>query len=350
MKEGTILGHEAVGVVEKVGKGVRNFKPGDRVVIASTIACGWCAYCRAGYYANCDESNPGGEGTAFFGGPQENGGYDGLQSELARVPFANVGMVRLPGDVTDDQALLLSDVFPTGYFAAELAEIKKGDTVAVFGCGPVGQFAVVSARLLGAARVFAVDNVESRLEQAREQGAEVIDFDREDPVKVIRELTGGIGVDRAIDAVGVDSYKPRGGPAARGARKHDKHFRAEVQELGAGQGKGVHPGDAPSEAVHWAVEALAKAGTLGIVGVYPGDVWFPLGDSVEKDLTIKLGNCPQRRYIPKLLDLIRSGVVDPAAVVTQHQPLTSAAEAYKAFEERRPGWLKVELSPGLARV
>lgn len=170
MQPGTILGHEGVGIIEELGDDVRNFSVGDRVVIPSSIACGTCAYCRQGCYAQCDRANPNGKhaGTAFFGGPASSGPFHGLQAEKARVPFANVGLVKLPEDVTDEQAILLSDIFPTGYFGAELAEITPGDTVAVFGCGPVGLFAIVSAKLLGAGRVLAIDHVPGRLAKARE--------------------------------------------------------------------------------------------------------------------------------------------------------------------------------------
>ena len=217
MKPGTVLGHEGVGVVEQVGREVRNFKPGDRVVIPSTIGCGYCAYCRSGYYSQCDNANPNGPnaGTAFFGGPSASGPFHGLQAEKARVPFANVGLVKLPDDITDDQAILLSDIFPTGYFAGELAEISEGDTVAVFGCGPVGQFAIASAKLLGASRILAVDTVATRLQMAQHQGAEIIDFNAEHPVQAVRQLTGGIGVDRVIDAVGVDAESPHDGTGGR---------------------------------------------------------------------------------------------------------------------------------------
>src|SRR5579859_2586838 len=173
MKPGTILGHEGVGIVEEVGRGVRNFQPGDRVVIGSTIACGYCSYCRAGYFSQCDHANPNGPqaGTAFFGGPKETGPFHGLQAELASVPFANAWLVKLPEDVTDDQAILLSDIFPTGYFGADIAELRPGDTAVIFGCGPVGQFAIASARLLGAGRILAVDTVPDRLQAAQAQGA-----------------------------------------------------------------------------------------------------------------------------------------------------------------------------------
>ncbi|MEN6332712.1 MAG: alcohol dehydrogenase catalytic domain-containing protein, partial [Phycisphaerales bacterium] len=193
MEKGTILGHEAVGIVEETGSNVRNFKPRDRVVIPSPIACGYCSYCRAGYFSQCDNANPNGPaaGTAFFGGPKETGSFDGLQAEMARVPFANVGLVKIPDSVTDEQALMLSDIFPTGYFGADMAHIHPGHTVSVFGCGPVGQFAIISAFLMGAGRVLAVDCIESRLDRARDNGAEVINFEQENAVDTIMDLTGG---------------------------------------------------------------------------------------------------------------------------------------------------------------
>ncbi len=173
MVPGTVMGHEGIGVIEEVGKGVRNLKPGDRVVIPSTIGCGYCSYCRDGYYAQCDNANPNGSaaGTAFFGGPKDSGPFNGLQAEYARIPFANIGPVKIPQEIDDHQAILLSDIFPTAYFGADLAEISSGDTVAVFGCGPVGLFAIVSAYLKGAARVIAVDTIKSRLDCAAALGA-----------------------------------------------------------------------------------------------------------------------------------------------------------------------------------
>jgi len=257
MKPGTILGHEGVGVIEALGADVRNFKIGDRVVIPSTIACGCCAYCRGGYYSQCDRANPNGAlaGTAFYGGPEQTGPFQGLQAERARIPFAPVGMVKLPTEVTDNQAILLSDIFPTAYFGAELAEIKSGDTVVVFGCGPVGQFAIVSAKLLGAGRILAVDTIASRLDMARAQGAEVIDYNAEDPVETIRRLTGGIGADRAIDAVGVDANQPTEGPAAKKAKQLKSQFRQEVREVAPEtnpDGDNWRPGDAPSQVLIWA--------------------------------------------------------------------------------------------------
>jgi threonine dehydrogenase-like Zn-dependent dehydrogenase len=349
MKRGTILGHEGVGIVEQVGKNARNLKEGDRVVIASTIGCGACAYCRAGYYAQCDTANPTGLGTAFFGGPESAGGFQGLQAEKARVPFANVGLVKLPDSVTDDEAILLSDIFPTAYFAAKLAQIKAGDTVAVFGCGPVGQFAIASAQLLGAGRIFAVDTIPTRLDMARAQGAEVIDFNREHPVHAIREMTRGIGVDRAIDAVGVDAVSAHSGPAAKEARTRAGAFKQALREVAPHihpRNGSWHPGDAPSQALEWAVDSLARAGTLSIVGVYPETLrHFPIGTAMMKNLTINAGNCNHRKYIPKLIEMVATSAIQPTRVLTQVEPLTGVMEAYKAFDQRQAGWIKVELQP-----
>ncbi|HEX6998184.1 MAG TPA: zinc-dependent alcohol dehydrogenase [Gammaproteobacteria bacterium] len=351
MVPGTILGHEGVGIVEEVGRNVRNLEPGDRVVIPSTIGCGTCAYCLCGYYSQCDRANPNGPqaGTAFFGGPKSTGPFPGLQAEYARVPFANVGPVKLPDDVSDDEAILMSDIFPTGYFAAQLAEIVPGDTVAVFGCGPVGQFAIASAMLMGAGRVLAVDCVPSRLDMARAQGAEVINFDEEDPVAAIRELTFGIGAARVIDAVGVDAMRARSGPAAKQAKAHERSFRQELQNVApktAPDGKSWKPGDAPQQALLWALDAVAKAGTVSIVGVYPQPMeHFPIGVAMNKNVTLQMGNCNHRRYIPDLIQLTLSGAIEPAKVLTQREPMTEALEAYRSFDAREPGWIKVELTP-----
>ncbi|MFP4003777.1 MAG: zinc-dependent alcohol dehydrogenase [Alphaproteobacteria bacterium] len=354
MEPGTILGHEGVGIVEELGPMVRNLSIGDRVVIASTIACGTCSYCRAGYYAQCDNANPAGKraGTAFFGGPAASGAFNGLQAEYARIPFAHIGCVKLPENVSDDQAILVSDIFPTGWFGAELAEITDGDTVAVFGCGPVGQFAITSAKLMGAARVIAVDGKDDRLEVARAQGAEVVNYENEDPVRTIVELTGGIGVDRAIDAVGVDAEHPHRGPAASKAKQEQDRFEQQVNAIAPKQrpsNGNWHPGDAPGQVLEWAVDALAKAGTLSIIGVYPpGAAIFPVGLAMGKNLTVNMGNCNHRRYMPHLLDLIVSGVVDPVKILTRREPIADAIEAFKAFDRRERGWVKVELTPGAA--
>ncbi|KAA0131570.1 glutathione-dependent formaldehyde dehydrogenase [Gimesia chilikensis] len=346
MQEGTILGHEGVGIVEETGSAVRNFQPGDRVVIPSTIGCGCCSYCRAGYFAQCDNANPNGKeaGTTFFGGPRGSGPIQGLQAEYARIPFANVGLVRLPDNVSDEQAILLSDIFPTGYFGAHLAEIKAGDTVAVFGCGPVGIFAIISAHLFDAGRVLAVDCVESRLDLARSHGAEIINFEKEDPVETIQSLTGGIGVDRVIDAVGVDALHSHHGPAAR---TEDPDLKPQdIAPDKNSQGDLWVPGDAPAQALKWCVSAAAKAGTLSIIGVYPPQMdAFPIGQSMNKNLTINMGNCNHRRYLPHLVRLVQSRAIDPASVLTQEAPIVSAIEAYESFDQRQSGWMKVELKP-----
>ena len=338
LRPGVVLGHEAVGEVVEVGPGVRNFSPGDRVVVPSTIACGYCSYCRAGYFAQCDNANPGGKraGTAFFGGPEDAGGFNGLQAQYARVPYANVGLVALPADVTDEQAITLSDIWPTAWFGGRLAEIGPGDTVAVFGCGPVGQFAVLSAYLQGAGRVIAVDGLDDRLAMARAQHAEVIDFNADDPVQAILDLTGGVGVDRVIDAVGVDAEAPSGD------RSDD--FQQEVEQVAPETDPAWAPGDAPTQAARWAVEAVAKAGTIGVVGVYPPTVTsYPFGAAMMKNLTIKAGNCHHRKYIPELLRLVVSGTVDPAQLLTRQEPMTDVLAAYRQFQDREPGWLKVAL-------
>jgi threonine dehydrogenase-like Zn-dependent dehydrogenase len=356
MQEGTILGHEGVGVVEKLGDHVRNLKVGDRVVIPSTIACGSCSYCRAGYYAQCDNANPNGReaGTAFYGGPKATGPFNGLQAEKARVPFAHVNLVKLPDEVSDEQAILLSDIYPTGWFGADIAEIEDGDVVAVFGCGPVGQFAIASAKLMGAGRILAIDAREDRLAMARDQGAETINYEAEDPVEVIKSLTGGIGVDRAIDAVGIDANRPHTGPAGRKAEK-------QAAELDEGQrkiapetnpdGGNWHPGDAPSQVLQWAVETLAKAGTLSIIGVYPQTAKnFPIGAAMNKNLTIQMGNCNHRKYVPHLVELVRTGATDPTKILTKAEHMHGAIDAYKAFDLREPGWIKVELLPEAGRT
>ncbi|HVV48450.1 MAG TPA: zinc-dependent alcohol dehydrogenase [Polyangia bacterium] len=345
MKPGTVIGHEAVAVVQALGPEVRNLNVGDRVIVPSTIACGVCSYCRAGYYAQCDTANPHGKraGTAFFGGPEASGPFDGLQAERARVPYAQVGLVKVPDEVSDDDAILLSDIFPTAWFGADLAEVRPGRTVAVFGCGPVGQLAIASAKLKLAGRVFAVDTVPSRLAMARAQGAEIIDYESEDPVEALVRLTGGIGVDCAIDAVGVDANHASRGPARQDARSFEGEVERVAPERRPNNGN-WHPGDAPSQVLRWAVQALAKAGTLAIIGVYPPSAErFPIGEMMNKNLVVRAGNCNHRRYIPELLELVRAGAVHPSAIITQHQPLASAIEAFEAFDRREPGWVKVRL-------
>lgn len=358
MVPGTVLGHEGVGVVEEVGRDVKDVRVGDRVVIPSTISCGRCSYCTRGYQSQCDNANPNGSqaGTAFFGGPGTTGPINGLQAELARVPLAGSTLVKLPDEVSDDQAITISDIFPTGYYGADLAEIKAGDSVAVFGCGPVGLFAILSAKLLGAGTVFAIDRLPDRLALAETLGAEPIHFDREHPVEVIRRRTNGIGALRAIDAVGVDAQMPAGGPARATANTQAAEFRREVREV-ASDGVGTtwwghwRPGDAPSLALQWAVECLCKAGTLSIVGVYPETMThFPIGPAMLKNLTLQMGNCPHRHYVPRLVELVRTGRVRPEQVLSNVEPLDNVLDAYKAFDQHQAGWVKVELKPQAAAV
>ena len=286
--KGQILGHEGIGIVASVGSGVTSIKVGQRVVIPAIIGCGACQFCRKGLFAQCDVANPMGKhaGSVFFGGPANAGKLKGLQAEKARVPFADHMLVPLPDEIDDDQAILMSDILPTGWFGADLAEIEPGDHVLVFGCGPVGQMAIASAKLIGG-RVIAVDRLPDRLEMARAQGAEVINFDEVDVPEAVLKLTNGDGARRVIDAVGVDAQHAHSGPDEPGllgkakllveqyaiepaARKFASHFQA---------------GDNPSQVFDWAVECVAKAGTIAIIGVYPlTDRTFPIeGDEQESD-------------------------------------------------------------------
>lgn len=351
MVPGTIIGHEGVGVVEAVGKAVTNFVPGDRVLLSSVLGCGSCCYCRTGYFAQCDDANPKGprSGTAFYGGPAQTGPFQGLQAEYTCVPFAHTNLFRLPDSISDAQAIPLSDIYPTGYFGAVIAQVSDGDVVAVWGCGPVGQFSILSAFQRGAARVIAIDHRKDRLDRARLLGAETINFDEQDPVQALLDLTGDRGPNRAIDAVGVDAESATQGPAAKQADKERESNREELSQVAPQTNEhdgSWRPGDAPSQAHRWAVTSLAKAGTLGIIGVYPAtDKFFPIGMAMNKNLTINMGNGNHPRYIPRLLSYVKSGLVDPATVLTQHEPLTDVLAAYREFDRRSPGWLKVALKP-----
>lgn len=273
------------------------------MIVTSTIGCGTCSYCRAGCYAQCDVANPNGPsaGTAFFGGPKTTGPINGLQAEYARVPHAMTTLVRVPDRVSDDEATLLSDIFPTGWFAARLAEVSPGDTVAIFGAGAVGQFAPISAKRQGAGLIIVVD-----------------------------------------------AQRPKTGPAADEAAANTEQFdaerRAAAPESGA-SGDRWQPGDAPSQVSQWAVEAVAKAGSIGVAGVYPaGFSSYPLGDAMNKNLTVRLGNCNHRRYLPGLLDLVVSGVVRPTDFITQTEVPDTAIDAYQTFDQRADGWLKTVLA------
>ena len=259
------------------------------------------------------------------------------------------GRSKIPDELTDDAAILLSDIFPTRYFGAEMAEIKPGDVVLVYGCGPVGLFTILSALMMDAGRVLAVDRLPSRLERARMLGAETINFDQEDPVQIVMELTAGIGADRVIDAVGVDAEPPSKGPAAEALKKRREEFQQQLKATapGARSESGLwKPGQAPSLVLDWSLQSLAKAGTLSVVGVYPETFhFFPWGEAMNRNLTINAGNCPHRRYLPHLVELVTSGAVDPTAILSHKISFGSALEAYEKFDQREEGWIKVELRP-----
>ncbi|MGH3744775.1 MAG: alcohol dehydrogenase catalytic domain-containing protein [Mycobacteriales bacterium] len=349
MAEGTVLGHEAVGVVTEVGAEVRGFSEGDRVVVPSTLGCGACDFCHRGLYAQCDVVNPNGPsaGTAFFGGPASAGPFDGLQAEYARVPYAATNLVRLPDDVTDDQAILLSDILPTSWFGARLADVAQGDTVLVFGAGIVGQLAALSAKRQGATRVLMVDDHASRLRTARAQNVETIDMTAEDPVAVVRDLTRGRGADAVIDAVGIDAVRPKAGPARDSlpvdAATFDAERDAAAPDASPDDDLWV-PGDAPSLVQRWAVEAVAKAGRIGVIGVYPpGFCSWPVGAAMNKNLIVRMGNCNHRRYLPRLVGLVQTGAVDLTPFITQHREPAQAIDAYETFDRRADGWLKTVL-------
>ena len=260
------------------------------------------------------------------------------------MPYASTSLVPIPPGVTDAQAIMVSDVLPTAWFGAKLAEIRTGDTVAVFGAGPVGQMAILSAYLQGAGRVIAVDHNTDRLALAQTQHAEIVNFDAEDPVATIQELTGGIGVDRVIDAVGVDAERPAG-TSGEQAQQFDAERQQAAPETNEQDGQWV-PGDAPSQVSRWAAEAVAKAGTIGIIGVYPQTIsTYPIGVVMNKKLTVKTGNCNHRHYMPGLLRLVAEGGVDPALLLTETEPMTDVMAAYREFDLRRPGWVKVALNP-----
>ncbi len=319
MQDGTILGHEFVGVVDEVGGKVKNLKPGDRVLVPSTIACGYCSFCTQGLYAQCENANPLTHSTASYGGPRDAGGYQGGQAEYVRVPFATVGPTKIPDEVADEQAITITDVFPTGYFAAELSGIGPGDAVAVFGAGTVGLMAMESARLMDAGRIFAVDNIEGRLQMATQRGFEAINFDEGDPVQQIMDLTGGNGVDSCIGAVGLDAHCAAG------------HVHGNGQSCSM-------------QALNWEIGAVKKAGTVSIVGLYPERVSdFPLDQIQKKNLTLRAGNCNHRKYTPLLMRLVQDGSMDPSFVISDTMPLDRAADAYREFDQNQAQHLKIVL-------
>jgi threonine dehydrogenase-like Zn-dependent dehydrogenase len=338
MQKGDVLGHEFMGEVVEVGKRNTKLKIGDRVVVPFTIACGQCFFCKEEQWSLCDNSNPnawmaeklyGYSASGLFGYSHMYGGYPGGQAEFARVPFADVGPLKVPSSLTDEQVLFLSDIFPTGYMAAENCQIKPGDTVAIWGCGPVGQFAIQSAFLLGAERVIAIDRFPERLEMARRHSnAEILNYEQDDVMDALRALTGGQGPDSCVDAVGLEAH---------GTTLDAWYDRAKAKSYMAT--------DRP-HALRQCIQACRKGGTVSIPGVYGGFLdKFPLGAAFAKGLTLKMGQTHMHKYMPKLLDHIERGDIDPSFIITHRVSLDDAPEMYKTFREKQDGCIKVVMRP-----
>jgi len=341
MRRGDVLGHEFMGEVVEVGRGVGNLRVGDRVVVPFPIACGACWSCRHELYSVCENSNPNaglaekafGHATAgIFGYSHLTGGYAGGQAELARVPFADVGPIKIEDDLTDEQVLFLSDVFPTGYMGAELCEFTGGEVVAVLGAGPVGQLAIASAVLLGAERVIAVDGLDYRLRMAvnRAGATDVVDFSQDaDVVEQLKQLTGGRGPDAVIDAVGMEASHGHG--ALHAVERVKQAARLESDR---------------GHALRDAIMACRPGGIVSVVGVYGGLLdKFPSGALMNKGLTLKTGQCHVQRYTRRLYEHIRDGAIDPSFVVTHRLPLEEAPNAYETFKHKQDGCVKVVLTP-----
>jgi threonine dehydrogenase-like Zn-dependent dehydrogenase len=338
MKKGDIMGHEFMGEVVDVGPDVKNLKVGDRVVVPFAIACGNCLACEAKMYSLCENSNPnawlaekimGHSPAGAFGYSHMLGGFAGGQAEYARVPFADFGALKVPAGMADEQALFLSDVFPTGYMGADLCGLKGGETVAVWGCGPVGLFAIASAFLLGAERVIAIDRFDYRLRMARDKlGAETLDYTDVDVYTALREMTGGRGPDHCIDAVGLEAHSHTPMYA------YDRVKQALMLEQ-----------DRPL-ALREAVMSCRNGGTVSVIGVYAGFIdKFPMGSVVNKSLTIKSGQCHVQKYMPQLLERIQKREIDPSFVITHRLPLSEVARGYDTFMKKKDGCEKVVLNP-----
>jgi threonine dehydrogenase-like Zn-dependent dehydrogenase len=340
LKKGDILGHEFMGEVVEVGRGVKNLKIGERVVVPFTISCGSCFFCKREMFSLCDNSNPnawiaekmmGHSPAALYGYSHMTGGYAGGQAEYARVPFADVGPLKVPDGMEDDKVLFLSDIFPTGYMAAENCNIQPGDTVAVWGCGPVAQFAIQSAWMLGAGRVIAIDRVPERLQLAKTWGrAEVIDYEEvESVLDTLKDRTGGLGPDCCIDAVGMEA--------------HGTTLDAKVDKL-------KQTAKLTFDRVHVlreAIMACRKGGTLSIAGVYGGFVdKIPIGAAFNKGLTFKMGQTHVQKYMRPLLERIEKGEIDPSRLITHRLDLDDAPWGYKTFRDKEDDCIKIVMKPG----
>jgi len=324
---GCTFGHEFMGVVEDAGREVKNLRKGDRVVVPFNISCGSCFYCQRSLTALCENSNPSSDLAAgVFGYSHTTGGFEGGQAEYVRVPYADVGPMRVPDDMDDEEVLFLSDILPTGYQGAEMGDIQPGETVVVFGCGPVGLFAMKSAWLMGAGRVIAVDHIPYRLAFAEQYAkVETVNFKEVgDVVMYLRELCGGRGADVCIDAVGME---------AEGSMMHKVLGLAKL-EAGA------------PTAINWSIDAVRKGGNVSIIGVY-GPPWnlINIGTAMNKGLTLRMNQCNVRRYMPRLLEHIREGRIDAKGIITHRFPLEDAAHAYHLFAQKRDNCIKCVLVP-----
>ncbi len=339
MHKGDILGHEFMGEVVEIGREVKNLNVGDRVVVPFPIACGNCGACNAEMYSLCENSNPnawmaeklmGHTPSGLFGYSHMLGGFAGGQAEFARVPFADVGPLKIPDGLTDEQVLFLSDIFPTGYMGAEMCNIKSGDTIAVWGCGPVGQFAIASAKMLGAERIVAIDRFEDRLGMARNKAGatDVINYEVLDVYDSLMEMTGGVGPDACIDAVGTEAHMP--GPLYA----YDRFKQALMLET-----------DRPF-ALRQAIMACKNGGTVSVIGVYGGFIdKFPMGSFMNRSLTMKTGQCHVHRYMKPLLERIQNGDIDPSFVISHHLSLDQAPQGYSKFLNKEDHCTKIVLKP-----
>ncbi len=325
---GSTFGHEFTGVVESVGSSVETLAAGDRIMVPFNISCGRCFYCQRWLFGNCELTNPSATvASGVFGYSHTTGGYDGGQAQYVRVPFADVGPMKIPNDMHDEDVLLLTDAFPTGYMAAEMGSIQAGDTVICFGAGPVGLFATKSAFLMGAGRVIVVDRLDYRLAFAAAfTGCETVNYEQVDDIVVhLKKLTDGRGADVCIDAVGLDA-----------SGSNLQSFTGKVMMLQAGA----------ATALDWAIDSARKAGHVSIVGVY-GPPWnlVPIGTAMNKGLTLRMNQCHVKRYMPHLLQLVRDGHVDPKAIITHRGTLEEVEDVYHIFNDKKENCIKPILLP-----